>query len=149
MITKKVQRISPDGEIVVYDSITQAAKSTPGSHRELIGRAVRLGRKHRGYLWEPANGSPLKPQSTTMAMSEEQLRSMFDIRAIVLSELQKIKPDEFWRDGDFVKRFQGRSGFRSALESPEAQPYKGKASGQVFWGHPDSIDRMKSEGVLI
>ncbi len=158
MITKKVQRISPSGKVTEFESITEAAKSTPNACRELVGRAARRGVQHQGYLWEfvKTNGTP-KPEPTrspTMAITEDQLRSMHDIRSIVMNELKKLRKTEqgeFWRDADFVKRFQGKSGFRSILESPEAQPYRGKASGspQVYWSHPESIQKMKNEGTLI
>ncbi len=86
---------------------------------------------------------------TTGSITEAELRSMYDIRKIVKDELDDIPKGEFWRDADFVRRFQGKAGFRSVLESPEVSQYRGKASGQVFWGHPDSIKKLKQEGILL
>ncbi len=230
MISKKVKRISPSGEVTTYESITEAARQTPNTCRELIGRAVHKGVKHQGYSWEfvsqSSNGSP-KPAHTPVFLSgmsksdyvrqwiketgvidrtevvkgvwqanpelfgtkkragsvvqnvfncsiplsasasapvkvkqtpfpsssgvltEKDLRSMFDIRSIVGKELNTLQKGEFWKDADFVRRFQGKGAYRSVLESPEAQKYRGKAQGQVFWSHPESIARMKLDGVLI
>ncbi len=89
-----------------------------------------------------------KPQNG-VALSERQLRELYDIRSIVMRELSELREGEFWRDGDFTRKFQGKAGYRSVLESAEASAYKGKASGQVFWGHPKSIQKMKCDGVLI
>ncbi len=226
MITKKVKRISPDGETKLYESITEAARENPGTCRELIGRAAHKSVKHQGYSWEfvesGSNGSP-KPShkpafllgmsksdyvrqwiqetgvtdrtevvkgvwkanpelfgtrkragsvvqnvfncnipltadqparqtkfpSSSGVLTEKDLRSMFDIRSIVWGELNTLQKGEFWKDADFVRRFQGKGAYRSVLESPEAQKYRGKAQGQVFWSHPESIARMKLDGVLI
>jgi hypothetical protein len=90
------------------------------------------------------------PQSAPQqALSEAELRAMFDIRQIVRTELDRISEGEFWKDADFTRRFQGKSGYRSILESQDAMPYRGKAGGQVFWGHPRSITKLKHEGILI
>ena len=92
---------------------------------------------------------PCRDNRTSAAITEGQLREMFDVRTIVLKELETINKGEFWKDADLVRRFQGKGAYRSVLESPEAQKYKGKAGGQVFWSHPESIAKMKLEGVLI
>ena len=94
---------------------------------------------------------PIKPTplSSSAALTETQLREMFDIRSIVISELKGIPKGEFYRDHDFARRFQGKPGFRSILQGPEASAYCGKAQSQIFWGHPDSVKKMKSEGILI
>ena len=89
------------------------------------------------------------PRAPTLALSEQELREMYDIKAIVMRELKELKEGEFWRDADFTRKFQGKAGYRPVLESADASLYRGKASGQVFWGHPRSISKMKNDGVLI
>lgn len=130
------------------------------SNPELFGTRKRLGsviqnvritderrKKNEVVLPHPPkeynNGVP------SAAISEDQLRAMFDIREIVFTELRTLKKKEYWKDADFVRRFQGRGAYRSILETPEAQKYKGKAAGQVFWSHPESIAEMKLRGVLL
>jgi hypothetical protein len=97
----------------------------------------------------PGVNLPKTIKPTNGSLTEEQIRSMFDVRQIVITELNKIQPGEYWKDSDFTRRFQGKSGFRGVLESPESLPFRGKASGQVFWGHPKSIEKLKNEGVLL
>jgi hypothetical protein len=101
------------------------------------------------YLQPDDTPAPATNGKPTGALSESELRSMFDIRQIVRTELDRINEGEFWKDADFTRRFQGKSGYRSILESQDAMPYRGKAGGQVFWGHPRSITKLKHEGILI
>ncbi len=99
-----------------------------------------------------SRGTTEKTQTHRGALSAEQLRSMHDIRSIVMNELKSLRKTdggEFWLDADFVRRFRGRAGYRSILESPDAAPYRGKGDGKVYWSHPDSIKKMKQEGTLI
>ncbi len=103
-------------------------------------------KRSKGGFVSKENGTE---KHSSQALTEEQVRIMFDIRAIVLSELRKLNRGEYWRDSDFVRRFQGKAGYRSVLDSPDAAPYRGKASGQVLWSHPDSIQKMRNDGVLI
>lgn len=87
---------------------------------------------------------------STDSLSETQLRELFDVKTIVTNALNSLKPGEFWREPDFIRRnLNGKSGYRSVLESNLTQPFRGKASGQVFYSHPASIEKMKEEGVLL
>lgn len=149
-ISKQVKRISSDTE-VIFESCSDAERGTPGSTRTLIGRAARTGLTHAGYRWEYDNTpQPVKAELPDDAISEDQLREMFNIRSIVFKELNALPAGCFYRDSTFVRKFQGKTGFRGVLESPEAQAFKGRGSGGVvFWGHPDSIRKMKNEGTLI
>ena len=91
-----------------------------------------------------------KPIMTTESLSESEIRELFDIKTIVKNALESLKEGEFWRESDFIRRnLNGKSGFRSILESSYSQPYRGKAQGQVFYSHPKSIQKLKEEGVLL
>lgn len=91
-----------------------------------------------------------KPTEKQDIITEDQLRSMYDIKTIVISALSSLIDGEYYREADFIRRhLAGKSGYRSILESRIAQPYKGKASGQVFYSHPASIQKMKEEGILV
>lgn len=88
--------------------------------------------------------------SSYNTLSEADLREMYDIRTITVNALKSLKDEEYWREADFIRKFlSGKTGFRSILDSKIAEPYKGKASGQVFYSSPSSILKMKEEGVLI
>ena len=87
---------------------------------------------------------------STESLSESDIRELFDIKTIVKNALENLKEGEFWREPDFIRRnLNGKSGFRSVLESNYSQPYRGKAQGQVFYSHPKSIQKLKEEGVLL
>ena len=155
MKAKKIVRISENGETNTFNSLSEAERLTTGATRTLIGRAARKGMNHAGYTWAYKEESPKLPDEKSPklpddAITEDQLREMYNIRSIVFKELDALPMGGFYRDSSFVRKFQGKTGFRGVLESPEAQRYRGKGSGGVvFWGHPDSVQKMKNEGTLI
>ena len=111
----------------------------------------RLNRK-RILSTRKSQKTPQKQEPTQRpCMTEQQLRSTYDIRAVVMQALDQIKEGEYWYDGDFIRYFglQGKSGYRPVLESKDCEKYRGKAQGKVIYGHPSSIQRMKQEGVLL
>lgn len=149
MDSKRVRRISESGTDE-FPSVGEAARRTPGTSQNLISRAALCGYTHAGYKWEYTDSINAKNTiEEKPTLSEQQIREMFDMRTIVFKELAKLQKGEFWRDGDFVRKFHGKLGYRSILESPEASIYRGKNQGSVFWSHPESIAKMKNEGILI
>ena len=82
-------------------------------------------------------------------LSESDMRERYDIKRIVFKELSTIPDGKYIKDTDLTRRFAGRGGFRGVLDSPEAQPYRGKAGGVIYWGHPSGIARLKGDGILI
>ncbi len=149
MLPKPVQRISPSGRTVNYPSAAEAARQNPGTKRTLISRSARRGLEHGKFQWQYLeNGAPEKEEASP-ALTEQELRDMCDIKTIVFRELQSLKRGMFWRDPDFVRRLQGKPGYRSVLESPEAAAFRGKSQGRVYWSHPESIIKMKEAGILI
>jgi len=124
---------------------------SPDTVRSLLRNKVLP--KLNGGARQPVISQPAPPpvdDKPMGAISEKELRDMYDIRAIVINALNAIKEGEFWRESDFVRRYlSGKSGYRGMLDSQDAMPYKGKASGQVFYGHPRNIEKLKHEGVLL
>lgn len=58
-LSKPIQRISPDGEVVEYKSGGEAARETPGSSVTLVYRAARTGIRHAGYDWRYVGADPV------------------------------------------------------------------------------------------
>jgi hypothetical protein len=93
----------------------------------------------------------LKQQTPAEVLSIDDLREMYDIKTIVMNALDSIKEGQFWKEGDFNRRFlNGKTGYRSILESSIAQNYRGKATGgQIYYSHPTSMRQAKDGGYLL
>lgn len=88
------------------------------------------------------------PQKTT-GLTEEQLRKKHDVFFIVADAAKKLKPGKYLTESEFVQlsgiRFPG---YRDALNHPDNAKYRGKAGATTYWSHPESIKKLKSEGIL-
>jgi len=141
-------------ELTIRQAGAKLCEAAPGrwadedSAKTAITR--RLRKQRRGVS---ENGG----QITAMYITEQELRKKFDVKTIVIQALKSLSEKNqqgeriFYPDAEFVRQFglQGRAGYRPVLESDMAAPYRGKAQGRVIWGHPDSIQLMKNEGILL
>ena len=54
------------------------------------------------------------------------------------------------QEAEFIKQMNIRQpGYRQVLDSADYAKYKGRAGGVTYWSHPESILKMKNEGVLV
>ena len=98
----------------------------------------------------PAVAVPDKPPANqTGPLSEAEIRQTYDIRVVVQQALSGLKEGEFWPEQDFLrtKGLISKPGYRPILDA--AKNYRGKAQGKVFYSHPNSIQKLKNEGVLL
>jgi len=88
--------------------------------------------------------------SKSLGLSEEQLRAKHDIRFIVASKLKELKPGTYLTRSEFIQfcGIRPGQGYNDVLEHPNYDSYHGKVSGVIYFSHPDSIKKLKSEGVL-
>jgi hypothetical protein len=88
--------------------------------------------------------------SKSLGLSEEQLRAKHDIRFIVASKLKELKPGTYLTRSEFIQfcGIRPGQGYSDVLEHPNYDSYHGKAGGVIYFSHPDSIKKLKSEGVL-
>lgn len=86
-----------------------------------------------------------------MGISEAQLRAKHDLRFIVESKCTELKKGVFMTQAEFVQscKINPSAGYRGVIEHPEYDKFHGRASGTIYWSHPDSIKKLKDEGVLI
>ena len=99
--------------------------------------------------YEKTNDNPT-PNKPTMGITEAELRAKHDNTFILREKVKTLQKGMFIQDADFINLCQFRSGtgYRSALDHPEFQDYKGSAGGRVYWGCKEDIERLKREGVL-
>lgn len=104
---------------------------------------------------EPGITNPVDnnvPVSGVQTITEAEIREKYDKKYIVQKHAKMIKEGEFYDEDSFI-RFCSLNprvpGFRKALDSPEFKIYKGKADGDVYWGHPSSVEKLKNDGTFI
>lgn len=95
----------------------------------------------------PKNGEPAKRK---IGITEAELRAKFDLTFIVKNKVREIPKGEFLSRSEFIQfcNLKGMSGYVAVIDHPEFDSYKGKAGSSEYWGHPDSIAKMKSDHVL-
>ena len=102
----------------------------------------------------PKEAAPLlqiEPEpAKAVGLSEEQLRAKHDIRFIIATKLKELKQGSFLSRSEFIQfcGIRPGQGYSDVLEHPNYDPYHGKAGGVIYFSHPDSIRKLKSEGVL-
>ena len=84
-------------------------------------------------------------------MTEEELRSKYDNKFILRNAVAKLEKSIFIPENEFISncKIKVSSGYRMAVDSEEFQGFRGVApGGVVYWSHPESISKMKNEGIL-
>ena len=85
-----------------------------------------------------------------IGMSEDQFRAKFDLRFIVESKCKTLQRGIFLSMSEFVK-FCGivpSSGYRDIMLHSDFDDYRGKVRGEIYWSAPESINKLRSEGIL-
>ena len=125
--------------------------TTPGGHQKYRCRKC----KHNFEVKDGELPEPRKPaeisSGTTAGISEAQLRAKHDLRFIVESKCTELKKGIFMTQAEFVQvcRINPGAGYRGVIEHPEYEKYHGRAGSIIYWSHPDSIKKLKDEGVLL
>ena len=85
-----------------------------------------------------------------VGLTEAQLRSMYDIRFIVATKCKELKIGVFLSRAEFVQfcGIRPGQGYTDVINHPDYDAFRGKVAGQVYYSHPDSIRKLKSEGLL-
>lgn len=97
------------------------------------------------------NDSGAPDEVKQVGISEAQLRARHDLRFIVERRCLELKSGVYMSLAEFIQFCGIRPGasYRGIVEHPDYDKYHGKAGGIVYWSHPDSIKKLKDEGVLI
>lgn len=84
-------------------------------------------------------------------ITEEQFRAKFDLNFIVSKKCKELQRGIFLSMSEFIKLcgITPGSGYRQVLEHPDFDNYRGRIRGDTYWSHPESITKMKTEGILI
>ena len=92
-----------------------------------------------------------KPAEKIAGITEEQFRAKFDLNFIVGKKCKELQKGIYLSMSEFIKLcgITPGSGYRQVLEHPDFDSYRGRIRGDIYWSHPESISKMKTEGILI
>ena len=84
-------------------------------------------------------------------ITEEQFRAKFDLNFIVSKKCKELQKGIYLSMSEFIKLcgITPGSGYRQVLEHPDFDNFRGRIRGDIYWSHPESISKMKTEGILI
>jgi hypothetical protein len=117
------------------------------SEDTISSRYLRMKKKGL-LLTNPVTSSIDKPLSGIL--TEADLRNKHDMYFIIHRHVQKIPVGKFLEENQMLKDlgFYGKPRSKDAVSRPELKQYRGKVDGTVYFGHPESIRKLKQEGVL-
>lgn len=83
-------------------------------------------------------------------VDEVQLMEKHNFFYIFESFLKSIPKGKFARETDVLRHLNmsGKPGYRQVVEHPDYKVYRGTADGIVYYGHPESIEKMKQKTTL-
>lgn len=91
-----------------------------------------------------------EPTEQAIGLTEAQLRAKYDVRFIVATKCKELKPGVYLTKSEFINfcGIRPGQGYTDVISHPDYDAFRGKVSGQVYYSHPDSIRKLKSDGVL-
>jgi len=92
----------------------------------------------------------ITPTPTPGRLSEDDLRRKYDTVFILRQKAAELEVGSFYTESDFIRQSGIRvgPGYRQALDHPDFAKYKGRGGNTTYWGHPESIAKMKHEMIL-
>lgn len=85
-----------------------------------------------------------------VGLTEDALRQKHDTKFILKNAAAELIEGRYLTQSEFVLSAGVRmgAGYKDVIEHPEFDKYKGRANGSIYWSHPNSINKLKQEGVL-
>lgn len=134
-----------------YSIARRIMKEHPGFYNNIESGRQSVARIQKKVKQESAIVPAPASSGAVGRLTEADLRRKHDIGYIVRLKAAEIEKGVFYPEADFI-RLSGikvSSGYRTALDHPDLTKYKGRAGGVTYWGHPESIRKMKDETILI
>jgi transposase-like protein len=91
-----------------------------------------------------------QPANTKMGITEAELRKKHDASYIILTAAENLKEGVYLTDYEFLQlcKLNANAGYRRITDQDQFDKYRGRAQKIIYWSHPKSIEKMKSQGVL-
>jgi len=100
----------------------------------------------------PLTNPDVVQTTKTMGINEAELRKQHDLNYIISTTLASLKEGVYYKKAEITnlcKLKPGVPGFSDTLMDTKYEKYRGRASGSLtYWSHPDSIQKLKDEGIL-
>ena len=93
-------------------------------------------------------------ETLVVGITENELRAKYDVRFQIRQAVKLLEWTEegiYLTQADFVQRAKIKpgAGYRDILDHAEFDTFRGKApGGTIYWSHPDSISKLKNQGIL-
>lgn len=112
-------------------------------------------RNYKDYKCKACGRRSLFPEektqekSITMGLTEQEIRSKHDAAFKIRKTAEALRGDLFFPEYDFLKMCNlPAGGYRYLIDNGQFDQYRGKAGNTTYWSSPESIKRLKDEGVL-
>lgn len=108
------------------------------------------------YICKGCGSTSTAPAITTPAeikkpgLSEVQMRARYDLNFKAQAACESLERGVYLTTAEFVQLCGIRpgAGYRGIIDHPDYDKYRGRAGGQVYFSHPESIKKLKEEGIL-
>lgn len=100
---------------------------------------------------EPVTELPTPPKINNEGLlSEAELRKKHDMFYQILSFVKGLPEGKYVEETSMLRQLTlfGKPRYREALTREDLKQFKGKVDGTVYYGNPNSIQKLKREGVL-
>lgn len=172
-----MNRVGSPKEIHLYDSVTGKYVKTYDSYAQLerengfyrgavsdilkskVKPKILISKEkndvHPSFLSnapEPMVSEVIKPVKTHEGglLSEAELRKKHDMFYQIFSFVKSIPEGKFVEETTMLRQLTllGKPRYKEALAREDLKQFKGKVDGTIYYGNPNSIHKLKSEGVL-
>jgi len=95
-------------------------------------------------------GPEVKLPGAKLGITEAELRRKHDASFIILTAAEGLKEGVYLTDYEFMQlcKLNANAGYRRITDQDQFDKYRGRAQKIIYWSHPKSIEKMKSQGVL-
>lgn len=85
----------------------------------------------------------------SMGLTETEIRAKHDDAFKIRKAAEQLKGDLFFPEYDFLKMCGLSSGgYRHLIDNGQFDQFRGRAGNITYWSNPESILKLKNEGVL-
>lgn len=136
--------------VASYPSRAQAARALGIADTTLRDRLRAASRRGITASGASVDAAPAPTSAPAKTIGEAELRDRIDSAYRLEQHARKIPEGQYYEESELLRdaRVLGRIG-RATLESERFARYRGRADGgKYYWGHPASVARLKSEGLL-
>ncbi len=100
--------------------------------------------------------TPSKNQSTkkfiqpSAGISEIEFREKHDNRYILTKKAAALLRGQLVPEPQFIEMCHVRqnAGYKGIVVHPDFEKYRGRAGGTWYWSHPETIKKLKNEGLM-